>query len=227
MSQESGVRSRMWALPLVVGLTWLACSSPAGDGEACDKGTDCSSGRCLDGACAGSDCRCEGPGCHARSSCREGWLCTLGGAVTDTALPQCRQECAGVGSCPSSKRCENGVCAEGAEPFALSWSNIPRVVPCGARVPCTYKVAASAGVTVESYTWSFGDAPPVETKEPLAEFEYPAAGTYAVLVRAKATSGATSDLRTTETLCVGGLGDGCDVNTSLCCEGACVRGICK
>jgi hypothetical protein len=220
-------RSRTAVAAALVALTWLACSSRAEDGEACDKNADCVSGRCQAGACAGSDCKCEGADCRGRSTCQVGWLCTRGDAVTETALPQCRRECTGVGSCPSSMRCENGVCRDGAEPFALSWTNIPRAVPCGPKVPCEYKVASTAGVTIDELRWFFGDAPPVETKEPTTKFTYDAAGSYAVLVRATSSAGATSELRTTEVLCVGGLGDACDVNSSLCCEGTCVRGLCK
>jgi hypothetical protein len=212
----------------LVALVWTACaSSPAADGASCDKDASCKSGRCANGACQGSDCACEGADCRGRSSCDEGWLCTLGEATTDKALPQCRKECAGVGACPSDKRCENGVCRDGAEPFALAWANLPRKAPCAARVPCDYAVSPSAGVTVDAYTWSFGDAPAVETKAPTASFTYDATGTFAVVVRARSTAGASAELRTTEILCAGGLGDACDVNSSLCCEGACVRGLCK
>lgn len=219
-------RSSAIAATALAALTWLACSSQSADGEACDSGADCESGRCVNGACAGSDCTCEGADCRGRSSCREGWLCTRAGASSTDLIPQCRQACTGVGSCPSDKSCENGVCREGAEPFGLAWVNIPRAVPCAARVPCTYTVHATEGVTIDSYTWSFGDAPAVETKEPTTTFTYDNAGTYAVLVRALASSGATSDLRTTEVLCIGGVGDPCDTSGSLCCQGTCTRGIC-
>lgn len=215
------------AAAALVALTWLACSSRAADGESCDKGADCESGECSVGLCAGSDCTCEGADCRGRSTCREGWLCTRSGASTDTVLPKCRQECTGTGTCPSDRHCENGVCREGAEAFTLVWANIPRVVPCAPKVPCEYKVTPSAGVTVDSYAWTFGDAPAVETKEPTTKVTYDAAGSYAVIVRARASSGAIAELRTTELLCVGGLGDSCDVNSTLCCEGTCVRGICK
>lgn len=212
----------------VMALTWLACSSPAADGESCGTGPGCASGRCVGGTCEGSDCKCEGPDCRTRSTCNEGWLCTRGDAVSSSeAIPQCRQQCTGPGTCPSGKACENGVCRDGGEAFALSWTNIPRVAPCRPRVPCEYKVAPSAGVTVDTYTWSFGDAPSVETTEPTTKLTYETAGTYPVAVRAKASSGASAALRTTETLCIGGIGDSCDVLATLCCEGTCVRGLCK
>lgn len=228
MGALSRSRSRTAVAAAFAALAWLACSSQdAEDGEACESSADCKSAKCKNGACQGADCACEGPDCRGRSTCREGWLCTLGGAVTATAIPECRQQCSGVGSCSPDKHCENGVCRDGGEPFGLSWTNIPRPVPCGARVPCVYKVDPSAGVDVETYTWSFGESEPLETKEPTAEYTYPVAGTFSVLVRAKSTSGVISELRTNETLCVGGIEDSCDVLATLCCEGTCVRGLCK
>lgn len=215
------------AVAVLVALTWLVrCSSPVGDGEACDAAGDCTSGRCVAGACAGSDCTCEGSDCRSRASCREGWLCTRGAASSTDLIPQCRQQCTDVGSCPSDKHCDNGVCREGGEPFALSWLDIPRAVPCAARVPCAYRVRASAGVAVETYTWSFANAPPIETKEPEATFTYEQTGVYAVLVRAQGASGGSAELRTNERLCSGGVGAPCDTVATLCCQGTCTRGIC-
>lgn len=119
------------------------------------------------------------------------------------------------------------MCRQGGEPFGLTWANLPRAIPCGAKVPCEYKVTPTAGVVVDSFSWTFGDATPVVTKEPTTKFTYAVGGTYAVHVRATSRAGGLADLRTTETLCTGGLSDSCDVATSLCCEGACIRGICK
>ncbi|MDB4934543.1 MAG: hypothetical protein JWP87_1515 [Labilithrix sp.] len=216
-------RSGFVALSLVA-LTWLVtCSSQAEDGDSCSKGGDCKSGHCSStGTCDGSDCTCEGSDCRGRSSCREGWLCTRTDATTFDAIPQCRQQCGGTaGTCPSDKHCDNGICREGAEPFALSFVNIPRTVACAANVPCKYEVKASEGVTVDTYTWTFGNAPPVDTKEPTNSFTYPMTGTYAVAVRARATTGAVAEVDTTEVLCVGALGAECDPSGSPCCEGSC------
>jgi hypothetical protein len=227
-SSRAGAPASFLLSCALVALTWLVtCSSRAGDGESCEVAADCTSGRCVGGSCSGSDCTCEGPDCRGRSSCREGWLCTRGAAVSDQVLPECRQQCTGVGSCPLDKRCENGVCREGPEPFSLTWVNIPRTSPCAAKVPCTYTLRASEGVAVDTYTWSFGDAPAVETKEPTTSFTYDKTGTYPVIVRARAASGGLAELRTTETLCSGGLGAECDALSSLCCEGSCVTGTCK
>ena len=207
----------------VVGLTLLvACSADdLPDGAECEKGIECVSGRCGGGVCEGRDCKCEGSDCRSRSNCQEGWLCTRADAVTDTVLPICRQQCTGVGTCPADKRCENGICRAGVEPFALAWLNIPRAVACGAKVPCEYKVRASETVTIDTYTWSFGDAPPVETKEPTTSFTYETRGTFAVIVKARATTGATAELRATEVLCFGGAGAMCDPGGTPCCEGSC------
>lgn len=217
---------RHWIVTLsscaLVGLTLLACSSSEDlqDGDACEEAEECLSKRCVAGACEGSDCKCEGAACRGRSTCREGWLCTRADANVEV-LPLCRQQCTGPGTCPADKRCENGICRTGAEPFALEWLNIPRVVPCGARVPCEYKVRPSTGVTVDTYTWTFGKAPPIDTKEPTTSFTYEARGTYSVLVTARSSNGATAELRTTEILCFGGVGSQCDPGGDPCCEGSC------
>ncbi len=205
----------------------VACSSKVQDGASCDKGSDCESGRCGAGSCDGADCTCEGADCRSRASCLEGWLCTRGGAVTDDAIPRCRKQCTVAGSCTSDKHCDNGVCKDGAEPFVLAWLNIPRTTACAARVPCEYKVRPSDGTSVDKYTWSFGDAPPVETKDPSTSFTYQVGGTYAVLVRARATTGAVAELHTSEVLCQGAVGDACDTTVTVCCQGSCVADICK
>lgn len=210
-----------------LGLLVACSSSKAEDGGSCDKGTDCSSGRCSTGSCEGSDCTCEGADCHARSSCQEGWLCTLSGVVGDEPVPRCRKQCTGPGTCSSDKHCDNGVCKLGPELFSLTWLNIPRTSPCSARVPCEYKVRPSEGVTVDTYTWKFGGAPPVDTHDPTTSFTYSTGGTYDVLVHAHSTTGAVADLRTSEVLCDGAVGAPCDVLGSLCCEGTCTRGVCK
>jgi hypothetical protein len=111
----------------------------------------------------------------------------------------------------------------------ITWLNIPRAVACAPKVPCEYKLKAPEGVTIETYTWTFGMAPPVETKEPMTSFTYQLGGTYDVLVRARATTGAMAELRASEVLCSGGIGDACDPSGAPCCEGACAgaSGLCK
>lgn len=213
-------------LLLVLLLLLAACSSKVGDGTSCDKNTDCESGRCSGGSCDGSDCTCEGSDCRTRSSCLEGWLCTRGG-VTEDIIPRCRLQCTGTSSCPSDRHCDNGVCKTGPEPFALSWLNIPRTTACSARVPCEYKVKPSADTTVDTYTWSFGSAPAVDTKEPTTTFTYPTRGTYPVKVKARSTTGAIAELSTNEVLCQGAVGDVCDTSTTLCCQGTCIADLCK
>lgn len=213
---------------LAVLLLIVACSSKVGDGATCDKNTDCSSGQCSAGSCDGSDCTCEGADCRSRSSCLDGWLCTRTNADIQAAIPRCRKQCSGDGgSCSSDKHCDNGVCKEGAEPFVLSWLNIPRTTACTPRVPCEYKVRASGSTVVDTYTWTFGAAPPVDTKEPTTSFTYPMGGTYPVLVRARATTGAIAELRTDDVLCQGNVGDTCDSTNAVCCQGSCVANICK
>jgi hypothetical protein len=120
------------------------------------------------------------------------------------------------------------VCRDGPEPFALTWVSIPRTSACAANVPCAYEVKASAGVTVDKYTWTFGDAPPVDTTDPKTEFTYTMTGTYAVHVHAHATTGATADLMTSEVLCAGARGASCDINAAPCCEGSCnAKSVCQ
>jgi hypothetical protein len=149
-------------------------------------------------------------------------LCTRTDATTFDAIPQCRRHCGGAaGTCPSDKHCDNGICREGPEPFVLSWLNIPRTIACAPKVPCEYKVKAPESVVVDTYTWFFGDAPPVDTKEPTNSNTYPTGGSYNVLVRARATTGAVAELRTTEVLCVGAVGADCDPGGAPCCEGSC------
>ena len=210
-----------------VGLLFACSSSKADDGASCSADGDCSSNACAAGSCEGSACTCEGSDCSSRSSCLEGWLCTRGDAVSSDAIPRCRKQCSGPGTCPSDKHCDNSVCKAGAEPFALTWLNIPRAVPCSARVPCEYRVRAPENVTVDTYTWTFGGAPSVDTKEPTTTFTYTAGGQFEVNVHARATSGSTADLHTVELLCEGAVGSPCDVESTLCCEGTCTRGICK
>lgn len=208
----------------IVALTWLVtCSSTQGaDGASCAKSAECKSLRCTAGVCEGSDCTCQGTDCRGRSTCDEGWLCTRVAATTDTALPQCRQQCGSTfGACPSGKHCDNGICRTGAEGFSLTWLNIPRSRACGSRVPCEYKVKPTDGITVDKYTWTFGDAPPVETPDGATTNTYATGGTFDVKVEAHATTGAVADLTTTEIVCDGVLGGACDPSGAPCCEGTC------
>ena len=95
-------------------------------------------------------------------------------------------------------------------------------------MPCSYEVRPSAGVNVDTFTWTFGDAPPVDTKDPQTEFTYMATGTYAVHVHARATTGATADLAASEVLCEGALTAPCDVAGTPCCAGTCgAKGMCQ
>lgn len=208
----------------MVALTWLVtCSSTQGpDGASCEKPAECKSVRCTAGVCEGSDCACEGADCRGRSTCEEGWLCTRIAATTDTALPQCRQRCGDTfGACPSSKHCDNGICRAGAQAFSLTFLNIPRSRACGSRVPCEYIVKPTDETTVDKYTWTFGDTPPVETTEATTTNTYATGGTFAVKVEAHATTGAVAALTTTEIVCDGVLGGACDPSGAPCCEGTC------
>lgn len=217
-----------WLRSGCVGFATLAitvlvrCSSPAEDGGSCSTNGDCTSSRCASGACEGSDCQCQGADCRGQSSCLAGWLCTRGDALTGgEVIPQCRQQCGGPGSCPSGKACVNGVCRTGAEPFSIAWTVFPRTVACASKLPCKYAVKVADGTAIETFSWKFGDAPPVDTKDPMTEFTYAKTGTYLVSVRAKATTGATADLTANEILCDGVRGSGCDPNGAPCCEGGC------
>ena len=166
---------------------------------------------------------------RGRSTCDEGWICTRGDGTTDTAIPQCRQQCGGnVGGCPADRHCDNGICRTGASGFTLTWLDIPRSRPCGSRVPCEYKVKPTDGITVDKYTWTFGDAPPVETTDATTTNTYATGGTFGVKVEAHATTGAVADLQTSEVVCDGVLGGACDPSGAPCCEGSCgPQGTCK
>lgn len=217
-------RSGVVAVSLVALTSLVTCSSSSSgtDGASCEKANECKSGRCTGGTCEGSDCTCEGADCRGRSSCDEGWLCTRVDATTAGAIPQCRQQCGGTaGACPSDKHCDNGICRAGAEAFSLSWLNIPRARACGSRVPCEYKVKPTDGTTVDTYTWTFGDAPPVQTSEPTTTNTFPTGGTFQVKVEARATTGAVAGLETSEIVCDGVVGGQCDPNGAPCCQGSC------
>jgi hypothetical protein len=204
----------------------VACSSKAEDGASCESASDCTSGTCTSGACEGADCTCDTADCRTRSACQAGWLCTRGDVGSDI-ITRCRKECTDTSSCPANKHCDDGVCRAGPEPFALSWVNIPRTSPCAANVPCEYKVRASAGVNVDAYTWTFGGTPSINTHDPTTSFTYEKSGTYEVLVHAHSDNGATAELHTTEALCQGAVGDTCETNVTLCCQGTCVADLCK
>lgn len=218
----------------VVALTWLVtCSSSnVEDGGSCSANKDCKSGRCgAAGACEGSDCTCADSACHSQASCRSGWLCTRTNATTFDAIPQCRQACgATLGGCPSDKHCEGSICLDGPEAFSLGWANIPRKTPCEAKKPCEYTLQPPS-IPVDSYTWDFGaDAGTgaMTTTTPDNTFTYDVPGTYDVTVSAHATTGAVTSLTTTEVLCNGSLGDGCDPSGAPCCIGACsAQLVCK
>ena len=216
----------------IVALTWLVTcsSSSAQDGDSCSSNKDCKSGRCgTAGTCEGSDCTCADADCHSQASCRNGWLCTRTNATTFDAIPQCRQQCGGTfGACPTNKHCDNAICLDGPEAFSLSWANIPRKTPCAAKVPCEYKLNPPS-IPVDSYTWDFGaDAGAMTTTAPSNTFTFDQPGSYDVTVGAHATTGATTSLTTTEVLCDGSLGDGCDPEGAPCCQGSCsVQLVCK
>ncbi|MEA2747612.1 MAG: hypothetical protein QOI41_1755 [Myxococcales bacterium] len=216
----------------LVALTLLVtCSSKnAQDGDSCSANGDCASSRCGSiGTCEGSDCTCQGADCRGQSSCKGGWLCTRTGATTFDAIPQCRQQCGDtIGACPSNKHCDNGICLDGPEAFSLSWANLPRKTPCAPMVPCEYKLNPPA-IPVDTYTWDFGaDGGTMNTTAPSNTFTFPQAGTYDVSVGAHATTGATTSLMTTEVLCDGQIGDGCDPLGAPCCTGGCsAQLICK
>jgi PKD domain len=210
---------------LALGL-FVACSSKADDGGSCEKGAECSSGVCFAGACEGSDCTCDTSDCRTRSSCQAGWLCTRGD-VTSDVITRCRKECKDSSECTSDKHCDNGICKAGAQTFSLTWLNIPRTSPCGAHVPCEYKAAASAGVNVSTYAWTFGGVAAPATHDPTTSFTYDKGGSYEAVVTATSDKGATAVLRTTEVLCEGGVGAPCDTSSTLCCQGTCIADLCK
>ncbi len=231
MLAKLGFRAALGAVSIVALFGLATCSSSsAADGDSCSADKDCKSGRCgTAGTCEGSDCTCDGADCRGQSSCRSGWLCTRTNATTFDAIPQCRQECGGTfGACPSNKHCDNGICLDGAEAFTLSWANIPRKTPCAPRVPCDYQLDPPA-IPVDSYTWDFGtDAGVTTTTVPSNTVTYDQTGSYDVTVSAHATTGAVTSLMTTEVLCVGGIGAGCDPEGAPCCTGSCsVQMTCK
>jgi len=210
------------ALALTALLVLTHCSSkPAADGASCSADSGCASNRCASGACEGSDCQCDGTDCRGQSTCLSGWLCTRGDATsTGDILPQCRQICTD-GSCSSDKHCEDGVCHLGPEPFSLTWVSFPRTVPCAANQPCNYEVKPQAGINVVTYTWTFGDADPMDTTTPTNMFTYTEGGTYDVRVHAVSDTGAVADVAESETLCEGAKGADCDTAGAPCCEGTC------
>lgn len=222
-TKHRGLVSGLAALSLT--LLVMCSSTPAADGGSCEADDECESGRCVAGACGGSDCKCEGPVCRGRSSCREGWICSRGNNI-EQPFPACRQECSATVACPAANRCDDGVCVAGAAPFSLAWINIPRTRPCSSMVPCDYRLQTPA-VPVTKFTWFFGSTK-VETTAPEASFTYPKDGTYDVSVRADGPNGAIGELRYTEVLCVGAPGAPCSTNGAPCCGGVCnVMGVCK
>jgi len=224
MLAKHGWRMAAGAVSIVALFGLATCSSSStADGDSCSADKECKSGRCGSaGTCEGSDCTCDGADCRGQSSCRSGWLCTRTNATTFDAIPQCRQECGGTfGACPSNKHCDNAICLDGAEAFTLSWANIPRKTPCAPKVPCDFKLNPPS-IPVDSYTWDFGaDGGVMTTTDPSNTFTFDQAGSYDVTVGAHATTGATASLTTTEVLCVGGVGAGCDPEGAPCCSGSC------
>lgn len=219
--EVSFVRTAAFLLPLVV-----ACSSTKlADGDSCEKNSECSSGQCLAGSCGGSECMCETSACRSQASCQPGWLCVHG--TGSTVVPHCLKQCGNGISCSDGYHCDTGVCKPGPEPFSLSWTNLPRAKPCAANLTCVYDVKPSAGVIVDRYTWAFGTAPTVETKEPSASYKFATRGSYDVTVRATASNGATAELTTSEVVCGGVVGDACDPVQTVCCEGSCVVDTCR
>ena len=207
----------------------VACSK-AKSGETCKHDNDCESGTCaLNGRCAPGDCSCAGAACgNVRASCDEGSVCVAGTLPFEVGYNHCRQLCTPQKSCPADQHCSGGVCAGGAEAFSLTWESFPRAVKCAVGVPCQYKVRVPAGVTVTTFTWTFGTAAPVDTKEPMTAFTYKVTGSYQVRVHAVATNGAPADLAETEVLCDGGAGAACDPTGAPCCEGSCnAKSVCQ
>lgn len=196
------------------------CSSEKPDGEECEEDGECTSTKCRNKTCEGADCACEGADCRGRSSCQAGWLCVRPSSSKEELIPTCRKECTGAGTCQAGKHCENGLCRDGGEPFALEWVSFPRKSSCSPRVACKYQVKPPATVTVVKYTWTFGTAPPVDTTVPETAFTYPVQGTFKVSVEATSSDGATATQTANEILCVA-QGGTCDVGGAPCCAGQC------
>jgi hypothetical protein len=220
---------RSWSkVPGFIGATVLAlllvaaCSGKAGSGESCVKDSDCDSDKCaLNQLCAPGDCECTGADCgKVQSSCDEGSVCVAGQPPFEIGYNHCRHTCTVDTDCPSDQHCDTGLCAAGGPPFELTWVNIPRAKACEARVPCPYEVRPADGITVASYSWTFGTSAPVVTTDPTTSFTYPATGVFAVAVVATATNGGTGRLSTSETLCSGGIGSPCTADVP-CCSGTC------
>lgn len=193
------------------------CASEKPDGEECEEDGDCTSTKCRNGTCEGADCACEGPDCRGQSSCQAGWLCARPSSAIEEVIPICRKQCTGRGTCQPGKHCENGLCRDGGEPFALEWVSLPRKTPCSARVPCKYEVKPPTAVTVAKYVWSFGGVTS-ETTTPDTTYAYPSSGTFQVKVEATSTENATASLTATEVLCVPQNAD-CDRSGVACCAG--------
>jgi hypothetical protein len=224
--------SRVWGFSLAALAALIVCGACGKNpgGETCKANSDCESGTCsLINRCAPGECECSGTECGTvRSSCAEGQVCVAGKPPLEVGYNRCRTSCSATKPCGAGTTCELGLCLP-ADTFALSWENIPRSAPCSAKIPCEFRLKTPSGVTVTTYAWTFGGAGngPAETTDPVGSFTYDLPGTYDVRVTARTASGGTGTLTTTEVLCDGSIGDACDVNTSACCQGSCVRGLCK
>jgi len=203
--------------------TVVACGA-SDAGETCEEDGDCASGKCaLLGRCAPGECTCTGAECGTvQGGCDDGRVCVAGLPPLEVGYNRCRRRCdpATANACGQGEKCQSGLCVAGAEPFLLAWRSFPRTTPCQSRALCTYRVEALGGVEVETYTWTFGNAPPTDTTTPDTGFTYVNPGTFPVTVKALAKSGAEASLQASEVVCIPS-GSGCAPTGPACCAGTC------
>jgi hypothetical protein len=209
---------------------FLACGTSNADGEPCSTNDDCESGVCsLSGKCGRGECQCEGDECgHIQSSCPEGAVCWQSSDPLQRDYRVCRFACDADRKCPAGQHCEDGTCAPGPEPLALTWEAAPQ--SCTVRSPCTFRVRPPDGVVIDTCSWSVReqgkDATPETTKVPELVHTFSRSGIYEVTVDVRATNGANGRLTASTSVCVG-VGGSC-ASGAPCCSGTCTSdGTCR
>lgn len=134
------------------------------DGASCSEGSECRSGHCVQGYCAGSSCR-RGDS----SSCEPGWRCehvdpdVISAAFGSTGSYKCKPTC---GYCPGNSYCRRdqpvgeALCSLGKAPLDLQIQASSAVVGRSATVVATPVSPAGRIVNCE---WEWGDGAPRET----------------------------------------------------------------
>ena len=209
---------------------FLACGGGNADGERCSVNDDCESGVCsLSGKCGRGECTCEGDECgRVQSSCPESSVCWQSTDPLERDYRVCRFVCDADRSCPAGQHCESGTCAPGPEPLVLTWESTPQ--SCAVRSPCTFRVRPPDGAAVDRYVWSIREQGGDATGQPSGEHElvhtFSKVGIFEVGVLAHARDGATGQLTTSTSVCVGA-GGSCATGAP-CCSGTCASdGSCR